>query len=89
MKDTLERAREPNFNLKSFLQNKYIHPALKIVHEEDDDDIEMQQGNMESENVLVPAKRQSHRNTPSPSDISSASLPSPSLPNTVTESLEP
>ncbi|XP_044494997.1 calcium permeable stress-gated cation channel 1-like isoform X2 [Mangifera indica] len=89
MKDTLERAREPNFNLKSFLQNKYIHPALKIVHEEDDDDIEMQQGNMESENVLVPAKRQSHRNTPLPSDISSASLPSPSLPNTVTESLEP
>ncbi|KAF2284905.1 hypothetical protein GH714_032291 [Hevea brasiliensis] len=29
MKDTLERAREPNLNLKSFLQNAYIHPVFK------------------------------------------------------------
>ncbi|KAF9672109.1 hypothetical protein SADUNF_Sadunf11G0006500 [Salix dunnii] len=28
MKDTLERARDPNFNLRAYLQDAYIHPCL-------------------------------------------------------------
>lgn len=29
MKDTLERATEPNLNLKLYLYNAYIHPAFQ------------------------------------------------------------
>ncbi|KAK3016789.1 hypothetical protein RJ639_006055 [Escallonia herrerae] len=36
MKDTLERAREPNLNLIGYLQNAYIHPVFK--GDDDDDD---------------------------------------------------
>ncbi|XVF27935.1 hypothetical protein REPUB_Repub14bG0152400 [Reevesia pubescens] len=83
MKDTLERAREPNLNLKPFLQNAYVHPVFK----EDDDDDEEFNYKLENESVLVPTKRQSRRNTPVPSKISGAS--SPSLPEAVPEHLEP
>ncbi|XP_031262303.1 calcium permeable stress-gated cation channel 1-like [Pistacia vera] len=81
-KDTLERAMEPNLNLKDYLQNAYIHPVFKM----DDED-----GSRENENVLIPTKRQSRRNTPvlSRSEISDASSQSPSLPDTVRESSEP
>lgn len=73
MKDTLERARDPNFNLKGYLQNAYIHPVFK--DEEDDDDII--QNKLEMETQLVPTRRQSRRNTPVPSRLSNASSPSP------------
>ncbi|KAJ0080786.1 hypothetical protein Patl1_09950 [Pistacia atlantica] len=81
-KDNLERAMEPNLNLKDYLQNAYIHPVFKM----DDED-----GSRENENVLIPTKRQSRRNTPVPSrsEISDASSQSPSLPDTVRESSEP
>lgn len=73
MKDTLERARDPNFNLKGYLQNAYIHPVFKS---EDDDDII--QNKLEMETELVPTRRQSRRNTPVPSKMSHASSsPSP------------
>ncbi|XP_041028338.1 calcium permeable stress-gated cation channel 1-like [Juglans microcarpa x Juglans regia] len=69
MKDTLERAREPNLNLKAYLQNSYIHPVFKAcvedeVKEVDDDE------KWETESVLVPTKRHSQRNTPAPSGVS-------------------
>ncbi|MBA0715497.1 hypothetical protein Golax_014390, partial [Gossypium laxum] len=35
MKDTLERAKEANLNLKGFLQNAYIHPVFKSADESD------------------------------------------------------
>ncbi|XP_031262306.1 calcium permeable stress-gated cation channel 1-like isoform X2 [Pistacia vera] len=54
-KDTIERAMEPNLNLKDYLQNAYIHPVFKT----DDED-----GSRENENVLIPTKRQSRRNIP-------------------------
>ncbi|KAJ0080785.1 hypothetical protein Patl1_09951 [Pistacia atlantica] len=54
-KDTIERAMEPNLNLKDYLQNAYINPVFKM----DDED-----GSRENENVLIPTKRQSRRNTP-------------------------
>ncbi|XP_052302676.1 CSC1-like protein At3g21620 isoform X2 [Populus trichocarpa] len=72
MKDTLERAREPNLNLKSFLQNAYSHPVFKG---EDDSDSDEAPEEFEKEPDLVPTKRQSRRNTPLPSKHS-GSVPS-------------
>lgn len=74
MKDTLERAREPNFNLKGYLQNAYVHPVFKSAEEDDEDD-EIND-KWETDSVLVPTKRQSRRNTPVPSRVSGQSSPS-------------
>uniref|UniRef100_A0A2P2MMJ2 Uncharacterized protein MANES_16G003300 n=2 Tax=Rhizophora mucronata TaxID=61149 RepID=A0A2P2MMJ2_RHIMU len=79
-KDTLERAREPHFNLKAYLQNAYVHPVFKGDDDDEDGDISEK---LETESVLVPTKRQSRRNTPVPSRFSGAS--SPSLPGAVEE----
>lgn len=76
MKDTLERAREPNLNLKGYLQNAYIHPIFKDEEEDEDESID---GKLD-DSMIVPTKRQqSRRNTPVPSKLSGAS--SPSLPD--------
>lgn len=74
MKDTLERAKEPNLNLKSFLQNAYIHPVFKG---EDDSDSDEAPEEFEKEPDLVPTKRQSRRNTPLPSKHGSAASSQP------------
>ncbi|KAI3994886.1 hypothetical protein MKX01_037437 [Papaver californicum] len=71
MKDTLERAKEPNLNLKGYLQNAYIHPDFKG---EDDDHSAAYNEEKEKEN-LVPTKRQSRRNTPLPSRCGGSSSP--------------
>lgn len=75
MKDTLERTREPNLNLKEYLRNAYIHPVFKG---EDDSDSESDEVTVDSdrEPELVPTKRQSQRNTPLPSKHSGSSPPS-------------
>ncbi|KAK7385845.1 hypothetical protein VNO78_31760 [Psophocarpus tetragonolobus] len=65
MKDTLERAREPNFNLKEFLQSAYVHPVFK--GEDDSESDVMSEKWEEQEPVLVQTKRQSRKNTPLPS----------------------
>ncbi|CAA0826495.1 Calcium permeable stress-gated cation channel 1 [Striga hermonthica] len=80
MKDTLERAREPNLNLKSYLQSAYIHPVFKDEEDEEDESLN---GKLDDESVIVPTKRQSRRNTPLPSKVSGGS--SPSLPDIVPE----
>ncbi|KZV16065.1 hypothetical protein F511_26194 [Dorcoceras hygrometricum] len=72
MRDTLERAREPNLNLKAYLQNAYVHPVFKN-DEGDDDDFDDKYNEKLEEGVLVPTKRQSRRNTPAPSKTSSTS----------------
>lgn len=74
MKDTLERAREPNLNLKGYLQSAYAHPVFK-ESEDDDDEAESNEA-FETESVLVATKRQSRRNTPLPSKASAPSSPS-------------
>ncbi|KAJ6769587.1 PROTEIN OSCA1 [Salix purpurea] len=74
MKDTLERARDPNFNLKPYLQDAYIHPVFKGGDDDDEDDDLSKK--LETDSVLVPTKRQSRKNTPAPSRISKASSPS-------------
>ncbi|BFG26087.1 hypothetical protein CerSpe_123610 [Prunus speciosa] len=84
MKDTLERAREPNLNLKGFLQNAYIHPVFKG---EDDSENEAAAEECEKEPAVVPTKRQSRRNTPLPSKYSGSS--SSSLPDDTQKMLRP
>ncbi|KAK6149706.1 hypothetical protein DH2020_017231 [Rehmannia glutinosa] len=79
MKDTLERAREPNLNLKGYLQYAYVHPVFKDDEDDEDEDF----NGKSDDSVIVPTKRQSRRNTPAPSKISGAS--SPSLPDVVLE----
>ncbi|XP_061359329.1 calcium permeable stress-gated cation channel 1-like [Gastrolobium bilobum] len=78
MKDTLERATEPNLNLKGYLQNAYVHPIFKASMDDDDDDDEeeIMSQKWETESVTVPTKRHSRRSTPLPSRISGASSPS-------------
>ncbi|KAG6583780.1 Calcium permeable stress-gated cation channel 1, partial [Cucurbita argyrosperma subsp. sororia] len=84
MKDTLERAREPNLNLKGYLQTAYAHPVFK--ESEEDDEAESNEA-FETESTLVATKRQSRRNTPIPSK---ASVPSsPSLPGVRRDSHQP
>ncbi|OVA09754.1 protein of unknown function DUF221 [Macleaya cordata] len=71
MKDTLERAKEPNLNLKGYLQNAYIHPDFR---NEDDDQSSAFTEEWEKES-LVATKRQSRKNTPLPSRYSGSSSP--------------
>ena len=75
MKDTLDWATEPNFNVKAWLQHAYVHPVFKDSMENDEDE-EVISEKWENEGVIVATKRQSRRNTPLPSRISGASSPS-------------
>ncbi|RLN24505.1 hypothetical protein C2845_PM07G10380 [Panicum miliaceum] len=79
-KDTLERAREPGFDLKGYLMNAYIHPVFKG---DDDDEKFSIVDEPEAEQVLVATKRQSRRNTPVPSKYNGSD--SPSLPEIVND----
>nr|CAB3477295.1 unnamed protein product [Digitaria exilis] len=79
-KDTLERAREPGFDLKGYLMNAYVHPVFKG---DDDDEKFSIADEPEAEQVLVATKRQSRRNTPVPSKYNGSD--SPSLPEIVND----
>lgn len=59
-KDTLERARERNFDLKAYLADAYLHPVFKS-NEVDKFYVADDPG---AEEVIVPTKRQSRRITP-------------------------
>lgn len=73
MKDTLEQAREPNLNLKGYLQSAYIHPVFKECDDEEDHE-SFEKG--ETESATVATKRHSRRNTPAPSRMTGGSSPS-------------
>lgn len=80
VKDTLERAREPNFNLKPYLQKAYIHPVFRDDHFDDTRFDELSSYCVEDsddECVTVPTKRQSRKNTPAVSHASRGSSRSP------------
>ncbi|KAI4341012.1 hypothetical protein MLD38_025789 [Melastoma candidum] len=64
MKDTLEKAKEPNFNLKSFLRPAYVHPVFKEGLEIGNTSLN-EELDGEPEPVLVPTKRLSKRESPS------------------------
>ncbi|KAJ4956988.1 hypothetical protein NE237_013771 [Protea cynaroides] len=60
VKDTLERATEPNFNLRNYLEDAYVHPVFKGGDFERPAAIDE-----EENNPLVPTKRAlSRRSTP-------------------------
>ncbi|XP_042063727.1 calcium permeable stress-gated cation channel 1-like [Salvia splendens] len=80
MKDTLERAREPNLDLKSYLQSAYIHPVFK---NEDEEEYGVEDIDEKIQESLLVATTRSRRNTPAPSKYSGGS--SPSLPESVAE----
>ena len=84
MKDTLEREREPDLNLKGYLQNAYTHPIFKESEEDDDEEDHGNGDSCETESACVPTKHQSRRNTPFASRICAASSPR-SLPDAVVE----
>ncbi|MQL72107.1 hypothetical protein Taro_004431 [Colocasia esculenta] len=73
MKDTLERVREPNLDLKKYLADAYIHPVFKDSEDEDSFPTQYEKN---YDDVLVPTKRQSRRNTPVPSKYNGSSSPS-------------
>lgn len=65
-KDTLERATEPNLNIRLYLRDAYIHPVFK------DDDFDREMAIDEEENnPLVPTKRLSRHSTPAQSKYDS------------------
>lgn len=59
IKDSMERAREPNLNLKRFLKNAYIHPVFKDKEYEDDLHEELIEDSDDENCVVVPTKHQS------------------------------
>ncbi|RDX91402.1 Calcium permeable stress-gated cation channel 1, partial [Mucuna pruriens] len=64
-KDTLERATEPNLNLKGYLQSAYVHPVFKdSMDDDDDDDDEVLGMELDIESAIVRTKRHSRMNTP-------------------------
>lgn len=65
VKDTLERATEPNLNLEAYLQDAYIHPVFKGG--ELDIPVAMDE---EENNPLVPTKRNSHLGSKHGSEVS-------------------
>ncbi|KAL4311343.1 hypothetical protein GQ457_01G051450 [Hibiscus cannabinus] len=68
IKDTLERATEPNFNLKTYLKDAYMHPVFKST------DIEKPDPLVEEEDrPLVATTRIANKQSPSSSSASSTS----------------
>ncbi|KAK6120123.1 hypothetical protein DH2020_046159 [Rehmannia glutinosa] len=61
-KDTIERALEPKLNLRAYLQDAYVHPALKGMEIERPKAVDD-----EENNPLVSTKRDSHRSSSSSS----------------------
>ncbi|KAH0463048.1 hypothetical protein IEQ34_007630 [Dendrobium chrysotoxum] len=70
MKDTLERTREPNLDLKGYLLNAYVHPVFKEVEDYEAASVFNEE---DYENVLVPTKRTSRKTTPAPSKYTGSS----------------
>eukprot|EP01018_Ginkgo_biloba_P034827 Gb_24188 [translate_table: standard] len=69
-KDTLERATEPNLNLKGYLNNAYMHPIFKT---EEDEEYEMEE--WRDDDTLVRTKRYSQTTTPATSEHSYSASP--------------
>ncbi|KAL5792980.1 hypothetical protein ACOSP7_001574 [Xanthoceras sorbifolium] len=66
VKDTLERATEPNLNLRSYIKDAYVHPVFKASELERPPVIDE-----EENHPLVPTKRASCINSKHDSDVNS------------------
>ncbi|XP_051126067.1 calcium permeable stress-gated cation channel 1-like [Andrographis paniculata] len=79
VRDTLERAKEPNLNLKAYLEHAYVHPLLK--NDEDEDEGLARKFN-DNDAVTIQTKRQYQRNThDATSSASSSSLQREAIPD--------
>lgn len=67
VKDTLERATEPNLNLRIYLQDAYIHLVFKGTQLDRPSVIDE-----EENNPLVPIKRQSQLNSKHALEVSAS-----------------
>lgn len=63
VKDTLERATEPNLNIKAYLEDAYIHPVFKSVQIDSIPSVED-----EENNPVVATKRNSRKGSTVASD---------------------
>ncbi|KAJ4752638.1 ERD (early-responsive to dehydration stress) family protein [Rhynchospora pubera] len=61
VKDTLERATEPNLDLRAYLKDAYIHPVFYCEAQS----FASMEEDVEEKNPLVPTKRTSQRSSPS------------------------
>lgn len=68
MKDTLERATEPNLNLRTYLQDAYVHPVFKGIQEQNPPAVEEEE---EDSSPLVATKRRNWNASKNESDASS------------------
>lgn len=57
IKDTRERANEPNLDLNAYLEDAYVHPALKGMEIEKPKAVDEEENNQ-----LVPNERNLHKN---------------------------
>ncbi|KAH9785961.1 CSC1-like protein [Citrus sinensis] len=67
VKDTLERATEPNLNLRTYLQDAYVHPVFKGIQEQNPPAVEEE----EDSSPLVATKRRNWNASKNESDASS------------------
>lgn len=67
MKDTLELATEPNLNLRTYLQDAYVHPVFKGIQEQNPPAVEEE----EDSSPLVATKRRNWNASKNESDASS------------------
>lgn len=72
IKDTLERTREPDLNLKAFFRNAYAHPEFRVG---ENLELEMAVEKPDKLPELVSTKRGSWRNTPLPTKHNSPYSP--------------
>ncbi|KAM7254219.1 hypothetical protein ACFE04_031901 [Oxalis oulophora] len=59
VKDTLEKATEPNLNLKAYLQDAYVHPVFKNDEANSSQEVDYDEEN----DTLVPTKRTSQKSS--------------------------
>lgn len=63
VKDTLERATEPNLNIKAYLEDAYIHPVFKSMQIDSISSVDD-----EENNPIVATKRNSRKGSIAASD---------------------
>ena len=73
-KDTRERAMDPNFDIRAYLEGTYLHPAFQREKDDDDDDEECGGNGWTQDPPLVATKRMSRGNTPVASVTSEAPM---------------
>ena len=79
VKDTLDHARDPKFDMRKFIENSYLHPGFNEDEEDEQGFVEHDNDDEEVKLKLVPTRRQSRKfssaSTSKESDNDDGSLP--------------